>query len=120
MKRIELIIEPAALDRFTDAAEALKLSDFDVTEVRCAHKSRGDGQQRLYRGHEFTLNLVERLKVDLNVADDTAARIAHSLVETVRPESIAILRLDRASDMDDESSIRAGGIAITPAFAAAH
>lgn len=34
MKRIELVIDPDALDRFTAAANDLNLSEFDVTEVR--------------------------------------------------------------------------------------
>ena len=34
VKRVEPIIDPAALDRVTESAQALKLSEFDVTEVR--------------------------------------------------------------------------------------
>ena len=76
MKRIELVIDLDTLDRFTEAAKALNLSDFDVTEVRRTPRSSSRERQRLYRGREFVLDLVERLKIDLSVADDAATRIA--------------------------------------------
>jgi|GEM_PF-2229333 len=123
MKRIELVIEPSALDRFTEAAEGLNLSDFDVTEVRRTPGSSRCASQRFYRGSEFVLSLVERLKVDLTVADDAATRIVHELIERVRPESIAILRLDHTAVMTDKATVRsthATSIPIMPALAAAH
>ena len=96
MKRIELVIDPGTLDRFRDAAKDLNLSDFDVTEVRRTLPASIRERQRLYRGHEFVLDLVERLKIDLMVADDAAMQIARELVESVRPESMAILKLEQA------------------------
>lgn len=95
-KRIELVIEPAALDRLTESAQALKLSEFDVTEVRRTPKRNGRESQRFYRGRESVLDLIVRLKVDLTVADDAATRIVHEMIENVQPESIAILKLDHA------------------------
>jgi nitrogen regulatory protein PII len=97
MTRIELVIEPAALDRLTESAQTLKLSEFDVTEVRRTPGPNGRERQRFYRGRESVLDLVDRLKVDLTVADDTAAQIVHEMIECVEPESIAVLRLDHAA-----------------------
>ncbi len=97
MKRIELVIEPAALGRLTEAADALKLSEFDVTEVRCMPGANKLRRQRLYRGREFDVDLVERLKVDLTVEDEAATRVVDQLMENVRPLSVAVLRLDRTA-----------------------
>ncbi len=97
MKRIELVIEPAALGRLTEAADALKLSEFDVTEVRCAPGANKLQRQRLYRGRQFVADLVERLKVDLTVEDEMAAGVVDRLMENVRPLSVAVLRLDRSA-----------------------
>jgi nitrogen regulatory protein PII len=94
MKRIELVIEPAALDRFTESAHALKLPDFDVTEVRRTPGSNHRDSQRLYRGHESVLELVDRLRIDLTVDDEAATRIVHEMIESVHPQSVAILKLD--------------------------
>jgi len=123
MKRIELVIDPGTLDRFRDAAKDLDLSDYDVTEVRRTLPASIRERQRLYRGREFVLDLVERLKIDLMVADDAAMQIAHELVESVRPESIAILKLEQAVVVTSQAALRSTRVAAvptSPALAAAH
>jgi nitrogen regulatory protein PII len=123
MKRIELVIDPVALDRFTEVAKELDLSDFDVTEVRRTLPASIRQRQRLYRGHEFVLDLVERLKIDLTVADDAAMPIARELIESIRPESIAILKLDNAAVETSQAAIRSPRVAAVsspPALSATH
>ena len=123
MKRIELVIDPGTLDRFRDAANDLNLSDYDVTEVRRTLPAKLRERQRLYRGREFVLDLVERLKIDLLVADDTAMQIARELVESVRPESMAILRLEQTVVVTSQAatrSTRIAAVANPPAVAAVH
>ena len=122
MKRIELVIDPGTFDRFRDAARDLNLSDYDVTEVRRTLPVSIRERQRLYRGREFVLDLVERLKIDVMVADDAAMQIARELVESVRPESLAILRLEQAvvvSSQPAGRSPRIAAVPISPALAAA-
>ncbi|MGD0671020.1 MAG: P-II family nitrogen regulator [Candidatus Binatus sp.] len=114
MKRIELVIDVDTLDRFTEAAKALNLSDFDVTEIRRLPGSFSRERQRHYRGREFVLDLVERLKIDLTVADDAATQIARELIESVRPESVAILRLDHPVVVTGEAAARSTRIAAVP------
>jgi nitrogen regulatory protein P-II 1 len=123
MKRIELVIDPGTFDRFRDAARDLNLSDYDVTEVRRTLPASIRERQRLYRGREFVLDLVERLKIDLMVADDVAMQIARELVESVRPESMAILRLEQSVLLTSQASVRSPRIAAVPtapALAATH
>jgi nitrogen regulatory protein P-II 1 len=114
MKRIELMIDPNTFDRFTDAAKDLDLSDYDVTEVRRTLPASIRERGRLYRGREFVLDLVERLKIDLVVADDVAMQTARELVESVRPESLAILSLEHAVVMTSQSAVRSPRIAPVP------
>jgi nitrogen regulatory protein PII len=122
MKRIELVIEPSAIDRFTEAARGLNLPDFDVSEVRRATGSLPINRQRFYRGREFALDLVERLRIDLNVADDAATRLVHEFIQRVQPESISILRLDRTvGGLNEAATISPHPIAAsTAAMAAGH
>jgi nitrogen regulatory protein P-II 1 len=123
MKRIELVIDPGTLDLFRDAAKDLNLTDFDVTEVRRTLPASIRERQRLYRGREFVLDLVERLKIDVMVADDAAMQIARELVEIVRPESMAILKLEQAVVAASPAAVRSARIAAvptSPALAAAH
>jgi len=100
------MIDPNALDRFTESADVLNLSAFDVTEVRRASGSSSRERQRLYRGRAFVLDLVGRLKVDITVLDDAAMPIAQLLIESVQPESIDVLRLEHAVVVTDEASLR--------------
>jgi len=99
MKKIELVIEPAAFDRFTESAEGLNLCEPHVTEL---HRTT----RRFYHGREALLDLVDRLKIDFTVADEAATRIAHELIENVQPESLAIMRLDQAAPVIDEAAVR--------------
>jgi nitrogen regulatory protein P-II 1 len=114
MKRIELVIDPGTLDRFREAAKDLNLTDYDVTEVRRTLPAGIRERQRLYRGREFVLDLVERLKIDLMVADDAAMQVARELVESVRPESMAILKLEQAVVVTSQAAIRSTRIAAVP------
>jgi nitrogen regulatory protein PII len=114
MKRIELVIKPAALDSFTETAAGLNLSDFDVTEVRRTISSSSRERQRLYRAREVVVDLVERLKVDLNVTDDAAPKVAHQLIVSVRPESIAIMKLDNAAAVAAEAPVPTSGTTGVP------
>jgi nitrogen regulatory protein P-II 1 len=123
MERIELVIDPGTLDLFRDAAKNLNLTDYDVTEVRRTLPASIRERQRLYRGREFVLDLVERLKIDVMVADDAAMQIARELVESVRPESLAIVRLEHTVVVTSQATVRSPRIAAvptSPAFAAAH
>jgi nitrogen regulatory protein P-II 1 len=123
MERIELVIDPGTLDLFRDAAKNLNLTDYDVTEVRRTLPASIRERQRLYRGREFVLDLVERLKIDVMVADDAAMQIARELVESVRPESLAIVRLEHTVVVTSQPTVRSSRIAAvptSPAFAAAH
>jgi nitrogen regulatory protein P-II 1 len=123
MKRIELVIDPGTFDRFRDAAKDLDLSDFEVTEVRRTLPASIRERQRLYRGREFVLDLVDRLKIDLMVADDAVTQTARELVESVRPESMAILRLEQAFVVPGQTTVRPARIAAvsaSPAMAATH
>jgi hypothetical protein len=57
------------------------------------------------------------------VADDAAMQIARELVESVRPESMAILRLEQSVLLTSQASLRSPRIAAvptSPALAAAH
>jgi hypothetical protein len=94
-----------------------------VTEVRRTLPASIRERQRLYRGREFVLDLVERLKIDVMVADDAAMQIARELVESVRPESLAIVRLEHTVVVTSQPTVRSSRIAAvptSPAFAAAH
>jgi nitrogen regulatory protein PII len=107
MKRLEFVIETAALGRFTEIAHALNLHEFDVAEVHRTPPPHTRQRQRVYRGQSFAVDFVEQLKVDINVGDHEVNRIASSLSELVTQEPVTVLRIDYASSIDSELKIAA-------------
>jgi nitrogen regulatory protein PII len=93
MKRIEVVMNHLALDAFKQSAAELGIVEFDVSQVRRASAQHAE-RQRLYRGQEFTVDLLERSKVEFAVFDDDATRIVHDLIEAVHPDSISIFKID--------------------------
>jgi nitrogen regulatory protein PII len=116
MKRIELIIEPSALDRFAEAARMMNLSDLEVTEVRRFPLKNDEYRQRVYRGQTFLTDFEERLKVDINADDGAANHIAAELIARINPEKVAILRLDQATIIDGPLPIHDGSISSDASF----
>ena len=80
MNKIEAIIRPFKLDEVKGARAAVGVLDMMVTEVRGF--GRPKGQTELYRGGEYTIDFLPRVKVEVVVPDDfvdeVVARIANS------------------------------------------
>jgi nitrogen regulatory protein P-II 1 len=67
MKKVEIIIRPGKLEEIKDAIDKLGLKGLTITEVV------GRGQQKprkeVYRGTEYTIDLLPRLKIDLIIPE---------------------------------------------------
>ena len=86
MKRIEAIIQPHKLE---DAKEALKNIGVDgmtITEVR-GH-GRQKGHTEVYRGMEYKVDLLPKVKLELVVADKRADEVIRTLVTASRTGKI--------------------------------
>jgi nitrogen regulatory protein PII len=95
MKRIEVVIAPWALDIFKEAAPGLGITEFDLVEVYRSGCTTIERQKRLYRGREFTADLLPCLKLEFVLLDDEVQTTLHQLLELVNPETIAIFRVDQ-------------------------
>ena len=78
MKFITAIIKPFKLDEVREALSALGVQGLTVTEVKGFGRQKG--QTEVYRGAEYTTNMVPKIKLEIAVADGLAARV----VETVQ------------------------------------
>ena len=94
MKRIEAVITPWTLDTFKEAASGLGISEFDLVEVHRSGCATVEGQRRLYRGSEYTVDL-PRLRLEFVLLDDDVQTTLHHLVKLIHPESIAVFTLDQ-------------------------
>jgi nitrogen regulatory protein PII len=95
MKRIEVVITPWTLDAFKEAAPQLGISEFDLIEIYRSGYATIKERQRIYRGCEFTIDLVARFRIEFVLFDDDLQAKLDHLIELVHPESIAIFRLDQ-------------------------
>jgi nitrogen regulatory protein P-II 2 len=78
MKLVIAVIKPFKLDEVREQLNALGVSGMTVTEVK--GYGRQKGQTEIYRGAEYSTNMVPKVKVEVVCADDLAARV----VETVQ------------------------------------
>src|SRR5271157_2359063 len=102
MKRVEVIIECAALAKFKDAAPKLGVEEFDATEVYCSAGVEVRESTRC-RGREIAAALLPRLKIDFVVSDRDVKVTLHNLLECMHPESVAIFRVDGASGVSEDA-----------------
>lgn len=67
MKKIEAIIQPFKLDEVKEALKAIGIDGMTITEVR-GH-GRQKGHKEIYRGQEYNVDLLPKVKVELVVPD---------------------------------------------------
>jgi nitrogen regulatory protein P-II 1 len=82
MKLVTAIIKPFTLDDVKEALEQLGLLGMTVSEVR--GYGRQKGHTEVYRGAEYSVDFVAKLKVEVLVEDDTADRAVDAVVNAAR------------------------------------
>jgi nitrogen regulatory protein P-II 1 len=77
MKKIEAIIQPGRFEAVKEALIKLGLEGMTVSEVR--GYGRQKGHTEVYRGREYSVDLLPKIKVEVIVGDD----IAEKVIETI-------------------------------------
>jgi nitrogen regulatory protein PII len=75
MKQIEAVINRFKMQEIRDALGEMGIDDFMETAILC-HKK---GQTMKFRGATFMANIIEKVKLDIIVADDSVARIIETI-----------------------------------------
>ncbi len=86
MKKIEAIIKPFKLEDVKDALNKAGIAGLTVTEVR--GYGRQKGHVELYRGAEYDVSFVPKVKVELVVADSAVEAIISVIEETAKTGKI--------------------------------
>jgi len=86
MKKIEAIIQPFKLDEVKEALQALGVEGMTISEVR-GH-GRQKGHKEVYRGQEYTVDLLPKVKIELVVSDVRVDEVTRTLVEAARTGKI--------------------------------
>ena len=86
MKLIVGIVKPFKVDDVKDAVKDLGVQGLTVSEVQGFGRQRGHTE--VYRGAEYTIDFVPKVRVEIVVDDADADRVVQKLVETARTGKI--------------------------------
>ena len=86
MKLIIAIIKPFKLDDVREALSELAISGMTVTEVKGFGRQKG--QTEIYRGAEYTTNMVPKLKIEVACASDIADRAVEAIQQSANTGAI--------------------------------
>ena len=86
MKLVLAIIKPHKLDEVREALGGIDVQGLTVTEVRGSGKQKGYTQH--YRGAEYTVNLLQKVKLEIVVADEDAQSVATTIADAARTGEI--------------------------------
>ena len=86
MKKIEAIIKPFKLDDVKEALTQLGVVGMTVTEVRGFGRQKGHTE--LYRGSEYTIDFLPKVKIEVIVPDHLADKVVSTIVAAARTGSI--------------------------------
>ena len=82
MKKIEAIIKPFKLDDVKDALSDANVSGLTVSEVKGFGRQKGHTE--LYRGAEYVVDFLPKVKVEVVVEDDQADRVVEAIENAAR------------------------------------
>ena len=86
MKKIEAIIQPFKLEAVKDALKTLGIDGMTITEVR-GH-GRQKGHKEVYRGQEYQVDLLPKVKLEMIVASARADEVIQALSNAARTGKI--------------------------------
>ncbi len=99
MKKIEAIIKPFKLDDVREALSEVGITGMTVSEVKGFGRQKGHTE--LYRGAEYVVDFLPKMKVELVVADDQVERCTEVIVNAAKTGKIGdgkifVTTVDRA------------------------
>jgi nitrogen regulatory protein P-II 1 len=86
MKKVEAIIKPYKLDEVKTALTQIGVQGLTVTEVRGFGRQKGHKEQ--YRGAEYTIDLVPKVKVEVVVGDAALQGVIDAIMKAARTGEI--------------------------------
>jgi nitrogen regulatory protein P-II 1 len=86
VKKVEAVIKPFKLDEVKTALTQVGVQGLTVTEVRGFGRQKGHKEQ--YRGAEYTVDLVPKVKVEVVVADSAVASVVEAITRAARTGEI--------------------------------
>ena len=82
MKKIEAVIKPFKLDEVKEALQEMGVQGMTVIEAK--GYGRQKGQTELYRGAEYVVDFLPKIKIEVVVADDQVSRAVEAISTAAR------------------------------------
>jgi nitrogen regulatory protein P-II 1 len=105
MKKIEAIIKPFKLDEVKEALQEMGLQGITVTEAKGFGRQKGHTE--LYRGAEYVVDFLPKVKVELVLADDMLDKALETIQSAARTGRIGDGKIF-VTTIDDAIRIRTG------------
>ncbi len=86
MKRIEAIIKPFKLDEVREALSDVGINGLTVTEVKGFGRQKGHTE--LYRGAEYVVDFLPKIKVEIVIADAQVEQAVEAIIKAARTGKI--------------------------------
>jgi nitrogen regulatory protein P-II 1 len=86
MKKIEAIIKPFKLEEVKDALSELGVEGMTVTEVKGFGRQKGHTE--IYRGSEYTVDFLPKVKIEVVVTDELAEKAVSTIVAAAKTGKI--------------------------------
>ena len=86
MKKIEAVIKPFKLDEVREALSEVGITGLTVTEVKGFGRQKGHTE--LYRGAEYVVDFLPKVKLEVVVADATVEPVVEAIVKAARTGKI--------------------------------
>jgi nitrogen regulatory protein P-II 1 len=86
MKKIEAIIKPFKLEEVREALSEIGISGLTVTEVKGFGRQKGHTE--LYRGAEYVVDFLPKIKIEVVIADEAVDRSVDAIIKAARTGKI--------------------------------
>ena len=86
MKKIEAIIKPFKLDEVREALSDVGVTGLTVTEVKGFGRQKGHTE--LYRGAEYVVDFLPKIKIELVIADSSVEQAIEAIIKAARTGKI--------------------------------
>ena len=105
MKKIETIIKPFKLDEVRDALNDMGIKGMTITEIKGFGRQKGHTE--LYRGAEYVVDFIPKVKIEIVVSDEIVDKICGVIEKTARTGKLGDGKIF-ISNIEDAVRIRTG------------
>jgi nitrogen regulatory protein P-II 1 len=105
LKKIDAIIKPFKLDEVKEALNEIGIQGITVSEVKGFGRQKGHTE--LYRGAEYVVDFIPKIKLEIIVADDILAKVVEAIEKSAKTGRIGDGKIF-VTNVEDVVRIRTG------------